>query len=436
MANGAVGPAIEVPGRFTHCVNRSDYRPLTKNAAKILFQTGVGSWAKAFCDYLLGGKLICLGNTECAVGHVVGIEPVGFGKPFPDDIDNDFSFNLLLAPHTIDDFAGAAKQLTFVEEAKLPAEKQANFLNQKIVAEDGMQGRLIVDPSKSLANPDDWPDPLEKEGGLKSTGYAAPPVVYVWGSGGPKPYIPSDDKSDRLRDEATQDADHARRVPIPVLHCECEGSRPFQVCQAIGPFLDLASGKLPGVPGPSASEVCHATLGWIPFVGDAICSLIEDAIVLALAPVALAAAAAAWFGAQVIDDVFFTGPISGEIALGDAVAVTGRWVWDAGHSGWPELHAVHTVQKLVIPPEFLTGARADPKALEDFRRHVCHLVGEAPPNFGTPNAPRTVPQVAAMTPEQRVVHERQQQPENRWRIHPLIDGCEGEPPAPPPPPVR
>lgn len=436
MPDGTAGAAIEVPGRFTHCVSRGDYRPLTKKPAEILLQKGLASWAKAFCDYLLGGKLICLGGTECAVGHVVGIEPVGFDKPFPDDIDNDFSFNLLLGPHTIDDFAGAARQRTFVEEEKLPAEQQANFVNQNIVAADGMQGRLIIDPSQSLANPGDWPDPLEKEAGLKNTGYAAPPVVYLWGSGGPTQYIPSDDKSDRLLNEVKQDAGGARRVPIPVLHCECEGSRPFLVCQAISPLLDLASGKLPGVPGPSASEVCHATLGWIPWVGDAICSLIEDALALALAPIALAVAAAAWFQAQLIDDVYFTGPISGEIAIGDAVAVTGRWVWDAGHSGWPELHAVHTVQKLAIPPELLSGARTDPKALDDFRRNVCHLVGEAPPNFGAPDAPRTVTQLAAMTPEQRTVHERQQEPENSWTIHPLIDGCEGEPAEPPPPPIR
>jgi len=434
MPDARVAETIAVPGRFTRCVERSDYQPLTQKPAEILLQKGVASWLKEFCDFLLGGKLICLGGTECAVGHVVGIEPVGFGKPFPDDIDNDFSFNLLLAPHTVEDFAGAAKQLTFVDEAKLPAEKQANFLNQKLVAADGMQGRLISDPSASLPNPGDWPDPLDKKGGLKSTGYAAPPVVYVWGAGGPTQYIPSDDKSDRLLEEVKQDAAGARRAPIPVLHCECEGSRPFLVCQAIGPLLDIAGGKPPGFPGPSASEVCHATLGWIPWVGDAICSLIEDAVALALAPVVLAVAAAAWLQAQLIDDAFFTGPISGEIALGDAVAVTGRWVWDAGHSGWPELHAVHTVQKLVIPPEFRSGARANPTAFEDFRRNVCRLVGEAPPNFGAPNAPRTGAQVGAMSPEQRAVHDRQQRPENGWTIHPLIDGCEEDPAEPPPPP--
>jgi hypothetical protein len=429
----ADGPVVNVPGRYTHCVDRADYKPLETGAGSVLFKIGAASFGKAFCDYLLGGKLICLARSECAFGHVVGIEPVGFDKPFPDDIDNDFSFNLLLTPHVIEDFSNAAHQKTFTDEENLPAEQRANFLNQKIVADDAMQGRLISDPSKATGDP--WPDPLEQAGSLKSTGYAAPPVVYLFGAGPPTQYIPVEDEADRLLAEVKQDANGEKRVPIPVLHCECEGSRPYFVCSAISPLLDIASGKLPGAPGPSASEICHATLGWIPFVGDAICSLIEDLIALALAPIVLILAATAWFQAQLFDDLFTTGPVSGEIAVGDSVIVTGRWVWDAGHSGWNELHAVFTIQKIDIPPELdgASGTDETKAALEDFRRRACHLVTEPPPNFGAPEGDRTPAQIAAMTPEQRALHDRQQERENQWSIHPLIDGCE---PGEPPPDIR
>ncbi len=88
-----------------------------------------------------------------------------------------------------------------------------------------------------------------------------------------------------------------------MLHCEFEGSRIFLVCKAVEPFLDLATG------GPGAGA-CRAALGWIPFVGDIICSLIELAVTIALAPWMAAAAAAAWVQAGIIDDAFVTGPVS------------------------------------------------------------------------------------------------------------------------------
>ena len=67
----ADGPVVNVPGRYTHCVDRADYKPLETGAGSVLFKIGAASFGKAFCDYLLGGKLVCLGPSECALGHVV-----------------------------------------------------------------------------------------------------------------------------------------------------------------------------------------------------------------------------------------------------------------------------------------------------------------------------------------------------------------------------
>src|SRR3954464_13439125 len=179
---------IQVPGQFTHCVQMSDYEPLEDGGGTIVFQMGVASWLKQFCDYLLGGKLICLGESECAFGRVIGLEPVGYEKSFPDDIDNDFSFNLLLAPHVITDFGGASTD---------------GVANQALVASDGMQGRLIADPSASLPDPSVWPDPREREDGPKHTGYGA---TYLFGAGPPIQYLPLEDPAARLVEEVRRGA--------------------------------------------------------------------------------------------------------------------------------------------------------------------------------------------------------------------------------------
>jgi hypothetical protein len=85
------------------------------------------------CRWLRGGKLLCLGHDECAIGLVYGLEPVGFEKPFPEDIDNDYAINIILAPH-------------------LPSENEA-------MLQTGPQGRLIT------------PQPVLKDHGLGWVGY-------------------------------------------------------------------------------------------------------------------------------------------------------------------------------------------------------------------------------------------------------------------------
>lgn len=49
-------------------------------------------------EYLLGGKLICLGGDQIAIGSVLSVETVDSKDGF-DAIDNDLSINLLLCPH-------------------------------------------------------------------------------------------------------------------------------------------------------------------------------------------------------------------------------------------------------------------------------------------------------------------------------------------------
>ena len=158
------------------------------------------------------------------------------------------------------------------------------------------------------------------------------------------------------------------------------------------PFLEALQGKVPGLPGPSPGEVCHAVLDWVPFgIGKAICSFVEDLIALpialVLAPAMAAAFATAWEAAQAYDDLFITGPVARQIEIGQVYIVTGRWTWDAGHAGHTELHPVKTIQRLDDPASaLLTGH--DPSSelppdvilqIKDVGDRWCRHVQEAPP---------------------------------------------------------
>jgi hypothetical protein len=361
-----VGPVITPPGQYTHCVDRENY----KDVPSVLDAGIPAALEFLLTDYLLGGKLVCLagGGDECGIGVVVGLEAVGAGKKGIDALDNDFSFNILLAPFETQDFAAYG-----VPAPPASPSVAANIIDPHRVRNDavahGPLGWLMIDSP----NPMPLPPPVDQTGApgppfkdKQPQGTATWPVDgygVLWKLlGGSLVDVSSEgDNLHKLWDlppdkQWPSPPGPEDFVPLPVLHCECEGSRIFFVAQAMKPFLELLQGKLPGgVPSPG--EACHAVAKWLPWpidkIVNAVCSFVEDIIAipiaLALAPAMAAAFASAWEAAQAYDDLFITGPVAKQIHIGDVVIVKGRWDWDAGHSGHTELHPVKTIQKLMTP---------------------------------------------------------------------------------------
>ena len=193
--------------------------------------------------------------------------------------------------------------------------------------------------------------------------------------------------------------------PVPeteVFHVEVKGCRVHDVCAVL---------KVMSFGAPVVGFICS-----IPIIGWIACAIVA-AIWLAITA---AAVAIAWAATHVgdINDVY--DPASGTLSAadahtgegGDVILVRGDWVYDAGHTGWNEIQPIRHVQKLtdVIDVKYRDMAKADQALVEAFKKEVldpwCERVGES-----------SSPLVVAA----------QQDPKNRWHIHPAIDGCEREP---------
>jgi Quinohemoprotein amine dehydrogenase, alpha subunit domain III len=353
-----------------------------------------GDWWEA-TDYMLHRKLVCLGTvspgtgpdgkprlirsedtgTSCAIGRILSFEPPS-SKSFPDTIDNDFSFNIALRPAGLSDNP-------FVDPGwrTLPDPLQA--------VRDGYQGEFLREQ--------DTPNPHEAQDGPRYGGYtsemffdsarnesgASAVVVatrYVWFLDGTVKFY---------------GVSAGGAYSVPVLHCECEGSRIHDV-------FNVAD----QMPGGGSGCKKH----WYTWIACAILRVI-------FFPFTTTYVAEAWANARDGDyHDALTG--SGDLSIGDLVVVRGRWAYDAGHKGHNEIHAVATIQK--IPDTKDRPAEPPPGPLEDFDRFYrdwCGLASEVPPDHGPGVRP------ADMTPAQTAVYDNQQKPENGYTIHPDVDGC-------------
>lgn len=345
--------------------------------------------------YMLHGKLICLPNADnaCVIGTVANIEEVGQDKNIISGIDNDFSINLVLQPFDTEVFF----------------DQQAPNLD---LARQGPQGNFLkVQPNMPLE------DGLPKYGGYFST------WIENHNTGKFSPYEGEFEK-DEIEEWVEEHPEtfgknwSFRTLRLPVLHCECEGTRIHDVMDALESF-----------PG-GGSKFCKKN--WFTkFLCKAVATL--------FAPYIIAKMLYKWLAATGGDpDMARLDPGTGEIEVGDTLLIKGRWVYDAGHSGYNEIHAVRTIQKILPRTQ---GMQFPP---QDFPQQLltwCGLVSPivaviaSPPTTGSPPSPGPppgkppgqiiyLPKLLGMTPEQEELYNNQRRPDNRWQFHPALDGCE------------
>lgn len=184
-----------------------------------------------------------------------------------------------------------------------------------------------------------------------------------------------------------------------VLHCEVKGCRVHDVCIVL---------KVMSFPTAAAAVWCS-----IPFIGWISCLV----ALLIVAVITLIVGGIVWAATHngALSDVM--DPNAGDLVPaddkgqgGDIVLVRGDWVYDAGHAGWNEIHPVRYAQKLTIPGKFHGVTKASAALVADFKREVldpwCYESGKT---------------------EDPLVIENQKRSENRWHIHPSIDGCKEQP---------
>jgi hypothetical protein len=384
--------------QYTHCVQPQDYvDPLPRTGSAIqdigavldgLILGGYLPDAILGCDYLLGGKLVCLGGDQCAIGHITHFEPAS-EKPFPQNLDNDFSFNILLSPDGLDAYAGIYKDTSITDQAKW----QKAFGVATVATEP--QAALIAEQN-GMPVPHEDPDGTTTiEITPQSTTYTGYYTEY------PDANFPEFNPSDSPFQVPGSDGPAFR---APALHLEAEGDRVCNVCAVISAFTL----------GPIGKAVCSAKVFGFP-IGSIVCHIIGF-LLLPFLPAVLAALltaiAVAWAASRDgNEDDPRTDTSGGPLHYGDLIVATGRWVYDAGHTGWNEFHPLKTVQK--IDPASDTGQVSDQRA------RWCGLLAVVPP-FAPPG-PGAAP--SGMTTGQTAVWNNQRQPENQWVLHPAIDGC-------------
>jgi len=354
---------------YTTCVDRKDYHDPTPSgffgSLGALIAQGGFELLLNICEYLLHGKLVCLGGDRCAIGRVASFETVDDKSGF-EKIDNDFSINLALCPDPLGGLQpGVAHRIDNYKAAV--ANKQGDLIEEKgqmpFPREGGPGGSTENNP----------PRPSERYAGTFVK------IHTILSLSNPIP--------EKIANESESDTWH-----LPILHTEIEGDRTAYVCAAANALW-----------APLHNTVCQ-----IPFIGGFLCFLITIAL-LPFLPIAIAILTAAW-AAGSNDNRDFDG--GGDLKADDLVVIRGRWVYDAGHQGWNELHPVKHIQK--IPDD----AVCQWESFDDLGGRWCSEVGKIPHTPASATAP---PKDASSV--QKQTWDVQIRPENRWYFHPLVDGC-------------
>jgi hypothetical protein len=367
-----------------------------------------------FLNWLLHGKLICLhrqsnpdcicsgpaGVTVCAIGEIVDTEDVGQDKNPVEDIDDDYAINLALFPFDMREFAAKG----FVDAGKELRGTKRTYSNEYRAY---LQSLMAIATQPARAQHDLLTRSQGAHGEVAEFGYLRTMVMHSDGSYLPWTQVVGRDSGTPLAgpDEHDRWVDYLlkneplspKKFSAPVLHCEFEGSRPNDMLAALEGF-------------PFGSSFCKK---------NCFTKLVSKVVAAVLAPVVLAAVALAWLRntAGSTDPALVDG---GTIGPKCRVIVRGSWVYDTGHQGWNEIHAVRIVQRVDWVPN-------DPVAFKAFLHVWCERLAETPTSDGTPQGG-----AGAGIPSAQQTLVAQGLPENQWEFHPSVDGCQPRDQPPPP----
>jgi hypothetical protein len=180
-----------------------------------------------------------------------------------------------------------------------------------------------------------------------------------------------------------QDADHKKYVTS--LHCEFEGDGIYRMRLWAIVILALLVASLFLPPFLSGLAIILAIIAILAGLGDV------------LVPP----------GAPGAGDPTDIDPMLGTLHRGDIVVVKGEWIYDSLHHGWNEIHPVRAC--MVIGKMELSNDEELPW----------------PPEFSAAEIELTIKRAcAALSDADGAVEDgSQDDPQNGWVIHPLIDGC-------------
>jgi hypothetical protein len=395
-------------------------------------------------------RLVCISGDQCAVGTLC-MAPAE--APLTTSFDNDQFFNMRLMPHRYldnyrmpngsipvelpspplgyflpptnpNDSVGTPPWTTNspVPEAGPSLDGKTELAPGNDVFLDNFQGSLLVQPG----SPQQAPRP----------GAVLQDLPY-------QPVAWQDEYDPLLHPENSGELPRTTTVTRSTLHCEAEGN----FWQAM---LDTAGlqGLVAGV-GAAAGAAAGAALGCAMggLFGPIGCAI--GAVIGFIAGLLGGGAAGALAG---MNAAFNSDPGDvnesnvgdvplGSLADGDQVAVFGTHVYDGFHQGWHELHPLKAIVK--FPEIQLTTPYLEWNPDWD------NAVDGPPPDGLTQSDMRQGLDSPSFTAAAKAVKQNwciflseafnattlniQSQPQNRWTIHPLVDGCV---PNPVPPPIQ
>jgi hypothetical protein len=334
----------------------------------------------AFCTWWLDVRLICLGGDRSEIGAIYHLEPPVPARNLLDifsnalNADTDYSFNLLL--------------WQFVPRHSLPD----SFVNNQW--SPGAFGQLGAD----------WPTLLP----------LVPNVPFAQVSEEVNLIVPQQSMASLNLGFGGQDINDSDKPDQPLarstkqhflMHCEIEGPgmHDLLILLEVLAAAFLAAAFLFAIP------VIGPILTWV------LTLLALLAFLIGLANIthddASPPSGGGWGGSfKAWENAASGDPV-------DIAYVFGRWVYDSLHKGAEsnELHPVHYMIKVCKPVTKgdLQNGNWPPDLGEIQQKYDAQ--------FGVINSPGTI--------------EIQEQPQNQWTVHPLLDGCQGATPYPMPPPI-